>query len=533
MKFLFFLFTASIFAQPTMEWQNTIGGNNMDVNSIILEIPENQGYLVGGSSLSGISGDKTENTRGSWDIWIIKIDNQNNILWQKTIGGSNEDVLAKIFYTNDGGFILGCSSNSNISGEKTENSKGGNDYWIIKLDSLGTIEWQKTIGGNGSDALSHIEQTNDNGYILCGGSNSNISGDKTENRRDPLVPTGLITNDYWIIKLNSTGIILWQKTIGGNDNDFPAQISQTTDGGYIVGGKSLSNISYEKSENSRGNYDFWILKLDVFGEIEWQKTIGGNMLEDYFGGIIFSSDNGYQLGGLSFSGISGDKSEESRGGGDIWLIKLNNNGTIVWQKTIGGSDDDYCSSINKTTNNNLLISSHSYSDISGEKSEESRGLSDLWLLEIDTLGNIVWQKTFGGENYESNPKLIHTEDNGYIVSCSSNSNISGDKNENSTGLSDFWIIKLSTNNLNTTSYTILTSYSPNPFNSELTITTTKNLSNSSLKIYNSIGQLVKKVENIYGNKVILQRENLVSGIYFVQLFENDKMISSQKIIIKD
>ncbi|MFA6060884.1 MAG: hypothetical protein WC756_21985, partial [Taibaiella sp.] len=134
------------------------------------------------------------------------------IKWQKTIGGSGADVLFAMVQTPDNGYIVGGYSASNISGEKTANNKGGNDYWLLKLDSTGNIQWQKTIGGNGEDILSDISLCEDGGYIVSGTSTSGINGDKTDTCRDD--PGSFLGGDLWLLRLSSTGNILWQKTYG-------------------------------------------------------------------------------------------------------------------------------------------------------------------------------------------------------------------------------------------------------------------------------------------------------------------------------
>ncbi|MBK9425746.1 MAG: hypothetical protein IPN54_16785 [Bacteroidetes bacterium] len=186
---------------------------------------------MGGFSQSNASGDKTENNYdtlcATFDYWIVKTDSLGNLIWDITIGGSDEDRLLAIEQTADNGFILGGFSRSNISGVKVENNIGASpttDYWIVKTDSLGNIEWQNTIGGSLYDYLYSIKQTQDGGYILGGMSCSNISGDKTE--------TCLWYGDYWIIKTDSLGTIQWQNTIGGNGNDALFSLVQTSDGGY-------------------------------------------------------------------------------------------------------------------------------------------------------------------------------------------------------------------------------------------------------------------------------------------------------------
>ena len=235
-------------------------------------------------------------------VFIFSCAVAQEIEWQNTIGGNGHDQLRAVRQTGDGGCILGGASVSNISGDKTENSNGDYDYWIVKTDAAGNIQWQNSIGGSGYDYLIAIEQTNDMGYILGGFSSSDSSGDKAENNWD----TSSITYDYWIVKTDSLGNIQWQNNIGGNGVDQLSSIQQTADGGYILGGFSNSNISGDKAENCLGPWDYWIVKTDSLGNIQWQNTIGGNGVDD-LESIKQTADGGYILSGVSGSGISGDK----------------------------------------------------------------------------------------------------------------------------------------------------------------------------------------------------------------------------------
>jgi hypothetical protein len=294
-----------------IEWQNTIGGSGDDQLYSIQQTTDG-GYILGGYSSSDISGDKTENTM-SGDYWIVKTDAVGNIIWQETIGGDVIDHLISIEQTSDGGYILGGYSASNVSGDKTENCLGGWDFWIIKTDSVGSIQWQNTIGGSLADYLYTIEQTSDGGFILGGSSKSNISGDKTEN--------GFGLEDYWIVKIDSNGNVEWQKTFGGSSHDILKSVKQTSDGGFVLGGMSRSNISVNKSENCLGYDDYWVIKTDGIGNIEWENTIGG-IWNDYFSSVFQASDGGFILGGASESTISGDKTQDNIGLLDFWIIKI-------------------------------------------------------------------------------------------------------------------------------------------------------------------------------------------------------------------
>jgi hypothetical protein len=435
---LLILVSASTLYSQEIEWQNTIGGSFPD-DLFSLQKSSDGGYILGGVSLSNISGDKTENCFGLEDYWILKTDSLGNIQWQNTIGGSDWDRLHSIKQTLDGGYILGGYSRSNISGDKTEISLGDFDYWILKTDSFGNILWQNTIGGSGGEILYSIQQTSDGGFLLGGNSYSNISGDKTENN--------IGWGDYWIVKTDSLGSIQWQNTIGGSNYDILYSIEQASDGGYLLGGHSSSNISGDKTENSLGSYDFWIVKVDLLGNIEWQNTIGGSDEESLYS-IEQTNDGGYLLGGTSKSNISGDKTENCKGFYDYWIVKIDSIGNIQWQNTIGGNSGDMLNTIKQARDEGYILGGWSQSNISGNKTENNFGDSsyyDYWVVKTDSLGRIQWQNTIGGSEIDDLKCIDNSNDGSYILGGVSLSNISGDKIENSLGSSDYWIIKLTDN----------------------------------------------------------------------------------------
>ena len=417
---------------PDVIWQNTIGGVESD-NIADIHPTSDGGYILIAGSDSDISGDKNANSKGAIDYWIVKLDAIGNITWQKTIGGSGNDWPKCISQTTDGGYIAGGYSSSGISGDKNEASLGGDDFWIIKLDALGNIEWQNTIGGNSTDLLNDLNQTLDGGFIAGGSSFSGISGDKT---------TPNAANDGWILKLNATGSIEWQKSIRGNLFDILDNIKQTTDGGYIAGLYSESGIGLDKTAPSQGAYDYWIVKLDASGNIMWQNTIGGGA-GDYLYAVSQLSDGSYIVGGTSFSSASGNKTEVLIGGSDLWIVKLDISGNLVWQNTIGGADLDGLNAIRATQDNGFIIGGFSWSDISGDKVENKiiGGVEDAWIMKLNSEGEIVWQNAIGGNNNDFCINIEQCFDGTFIAGVSSGSELSGDKNENTPANVDSWIIK--------------------------------------------------------------------------------------------
>jgi len=515
------IFTA--FSQdPAIIWQNTIGGSDGDF-STVFEATSDGGYILGGYSSSNISGDKTENSNGALDIWIVKIDGSGNIMWQNTIGGAGDDFLISLEQTSDGGYIVGAGSDSNISGDKTENSRGGLDYWILKLNASGNILWQKTYGGAQPEFDLYIVETADGGYFAGGYSDSDISGDKTD-------PTNG-QRDYWALKLDENGNIVWQNSIGGSLVDRPQAAFQTTDGGFIMAGFSNSPISGDKTEESKGGNDYWVVKLDATGNVQWENTIGGND-SDVLRDVIQTLDNGYLLGGYSKSNISGDKSENSQGDFDFWMLKLNSSGIIIWQNTIGGSAIDYPRDIKQLADNTYMIGGWSNSNISGDKTENSNGGYDYWLVRLNTAGGIISQNSIGGSADESGSYIIENADGTFAMFCSSDSNISGDKSENSKGLDDYWVFKttsailgISKNNFGAK----LSAY-PNPTSGIFTINLGESYSETKVIITNMLGQVISNTN--FKNQQILDVEiNGTAGVYSATVQTSDGR-EAKLIIIK-
>jgi len=516
---LFFLHS---FAQdPAIEWQTTIGGSSTDFLTVMEETTDG-GFILGGYSASNISGDKTENSNGLQDIWLVKIDSNGSILWQNTIGGSGDDFLISLKQTTDGGYIVGAGSDSNISGDKTENSRGGLDYWILKLDASGDIIWQKTYGGAQPEFDTYVVQTIDGGYFVGGYSDSNVSGDKTD-------PTNG-QRDYWALKLDTNGNIVWQNSIGGALVDRPQAAFQTADGGYIMGGFSNSGISGDKTESNRGGTDYWVVKLDSSGNVSWEKTLGGSD-SDPLRDMIQTQDGGYLLGGYSRSNANGDKTEDSQGDYDYWIIKLNNSGNVTWQNTIGGSGIDYPRDVKQLADGTYMIAGWSNSNISGDKTENSNGGYDYWLVKLNASGNILSQNSIGGAGDESGTYIIPTSDGGFMMSCSSDSNISGDKNENSEGLDDYWIFKTTSGILgvNEVSEKIGIAVYPNPTNGKIIINLKNNTSGVEVTIINILGEIISSEKDLVGTKIEMNIEGS-SGIYFLNVSTPEGYSNTTKII---
>jgi PKD repeat protein len=416
------------------QWDKRFGGNNSEFFTSMQVTSDGQ-YILGGFSKSGIGGNKTQPSWGEYDYWIIKVGASGFYQWDKRFGGNSYDYLNSFQETTDNGYILGGYSLSGIGGDKTQHSWGGYDYWIVKTDSLGNFLWDKRFGGSDHDMLYSIQQTSDDGYILGGYSWSGISGDKTQPSWGGY--------DYWIVKTDSLGNLQWDRRFGGDLSDYLTSIRQTTDGGYILAGYSWSGLSGDKTEASQGQLDYWIVKADSLGNLVWDKRFGG-IWDDYLTSLQQTSDNGFILGGYSNSGIGGDKTQPSWGGYDYWIVKTDSYGNFQWDRRFGGtSDDNEVGSIVQTSDNGYLIAGASFSSISGDKTEDNLGIRQTWVVKTDWNGVIQWDKTLLTDGYDTRSYAIQTNDGCYLMGNCTSAEIGGDKSQGSWGNNspDYWVIK--------------------------------------------------------------------------------------------
>jgi len=325
-----------------LQWQKCLGGSDDDYAQSIQQT-EDGGYIVAGTTESN-DGDVSGN-HGNYDSWIVKLDETGNIQWQRCLGGSSSDYAQSIQQTNDGGYIVAGYTTSN-DGDVSGNH-GSCDYWIVKLNSSGNIVWQKCLGGSKSDCAQSIQQTNDGGYIVAGYTTSNngdVSGNHHYNYKD-----------YWIVKLDGLLNIQWQKCLGGSDDDEAYSIQQTFDGGYIIAGFTESNDGDVSGNHAKYKNDYWVVKLNETGNIQWQKCLGGSE-NDYAQGIQQTNDGGYIVAGQTSSN-DGDVFG-NHGGYDYWIVKLDETGNIQWHKCLGGSSGDCAQSIQQTSDGGYIVAGY-------------------------------------------------------------------------------------------------------------------------------------------------------------------------------
>jgi hypothetical protein len=422
-----------VFSQaPAKQWDAGFGGTDNEQLAAAQQTSDG-GYITGGYSESGISGDKTQETQGTSDYWVVKTNADGVKQWDARFGGTSVDQLTALQQTADGGYILGGISFSDAGGDKTQASQGQSDYWIVKIDANGVKQWDARYGGSSFDELHSLQQTTDGGYILGGSSFSGISGDKTQATQGG--------KDFWIVKTDGNGVKQWDARFGGTLFEELFSIRQSTDGGYIMGGYSLSDVDGDKTSPAQGRFDYWVVKTNASGIKEWDADFGG-IDDDWLTQLSQTTDGGYILGGWSWSGNTGNKSQAVKGDNDYWIIKINNLGIKQWDKDFGGNTNDYLNAIQQTADGGFILGGYSSSLISGDKTQDTKGGTDYWVVKTDANGVKQWDADFGGSDFDFLYAVQQTADGGYLLGGYTSSGISGDKTQDSKGVNDYWIIKL-------------------------------------------------------------------------------------------
>ena len=506
---LFLLCLNNLSAQLTTQWEKSFGGSNAEFASCISQNFDGS-YIIVGTTDSN-DGQVTGN-HGSSDIWVIKCDSIGNLQWQKCLGGSNYETSWSVTQLSDNNFLIaGWSSSSD--GNISSTNAGSSDSWLVKLDGLGNIIWENSFGGTAMDEAWSVIETNDHSIVFTGRTFSN----------DSIITGNHGASDLWVCKLDSTGTIQWQKCYGGSSVERGNRIIQTNEGGFIISGLTASNDS--DVSGFHGFEDYWILKIDNTGQIEWQKCIGGSLNERAYS-ILQTSDHGYIVSGASSSN-DGDASGQ-HGNGDAWVIKLDSIGNLKWQKMLGGSKTDWFYDLDLSIDGGFIATGYTRSndgDVNGNHSVDSL---DLWLVKLDSLGNLEWQECLGGVQDEGGVSVKETFDLGYVVAGVAESN-NGDVS-NLNGSSDFWVIKFNpisgiekSNELN------LFSIYPNPVKEKIILKANNSLIGKSFQIQDSFGKI------LFRSKINSETNNISitdypDGFYFLSI---EGQVTRKMTILKE
>ncbi len=355
---------------PIITWEKTFGGTHDEGGQSACETSDG-GYIITGSTLS-FGAD-----RG--DVYLVKSDKNGTLVWEKTFGGAQGDNGNSVCETSDGGYI--------IVGYTYAFGAVLSDVYVIKTDSLGTLIWEKTFGGTHDEKGQSVCETSDGGYIITGFTRS----------------FGAADADVYLIKIDNNGTLLWEKVFGGANNDYGNSVCETSDSGYIITGATESF--------GAGDYDVYLIKTDSMGTLVWEKTFGG-IYDNWGESGCETSDGDYIITGMTSSIVTLSS--------DVYLIKIDNNGTLLWEKTFGGTEVDLGFSVCETFDGDYIITGMTSSIVTLS--------SDVYLIKTDSSGTSVWEKTFGGSNNDYAFSVCETSDSGYIITGHSESFGAGDYN---------------------------------------------------------------------------------------------------------
>ncbi|WP_312769888.1 T9SS type A sorting domain-containing protein [Epilithonimonas sp.] len=548
-----FLASGYSYAQETL-WQKSIRSSTQDFLVTMTSTIDRQ-ILVCGSSINASNQMQNPNINNGYDYHILKLDQQGQKIWEKYFGGSRHDYLMSSIATQEGGFVLVGSSFSNISGDKKENNLGGSDVWLVRLNENGEELWQKTLGTKSNDEVSAVVQSTDQGFFVAGNVNDHkkLFGSK----------------DVFISKLDKDGKQIQATILGGKSLDEVTDMIPTPDGGavllvYSTSGKS-ENLNNSESQNSaQGNSsqsvnpqnetsrpeltstvktfigksdenfgagDYWIVKLDKNANVEWQKTYGGS--GDDRPKSIANTQNGYIVVGESRSQSSGNKKENIKEGTDLWLLKLDKSGNEVWQKSYNFGNRDVAMSldvIRKTNKDNFsedkgfLLGGYTQAEEKVKKDDEK-----FWMLYIDTNGKEEWRKYVEGKDKKQQERLTAAKlqsDGSYLLAGTSADHL---------GEENWKVVKLGDKQLEDLVENQDIKIYPNPVENYAYVEIGLNgleegKFNADINLYDFSGKQVQTLKT--QNKVTkINTGNLPQGVYVVTVLTGEKKLST-KIVKK-
>ncbi len=355
----FFIQQTNSVSYSQIEWSKFFGGSQLDWGWSVQQTYD-EGYII--------AGETTSFGAGGYDAWLIKTDGEGSEVWNKTFGGELKDGARSVLITRDSCIVMAGYTDSFGHGYT-------HDFWLIKTDNTGHELWNRTYGGSHSEAGFSVFQTTDGGFIITGYTYSFGAG----------------ANDVWLIKTNPTGYEVWNKTFGGPEGEYGMSVQQTTDQGFIIAGST--------SSFGDGNDDGWLIKTDSDGNELWNKTIGGGN-NDWFGSVAQTRDGGYI--------VTGDTASFSTGGYDAWFIKTDGSGVSQWQTVCGEAffhETGY--SIQQMNDGGFIAT--------GSITSRNTSLSDLWVRELNSSGTEQWYLMFPGAKNDCGYSVRPTKDGGSVV----------------------------------------------------------------------------------------------------------------------
>ncbi|HDG62344.1 MAG TPA: hypothetical protein ENG15_05010 [Thermotoga sp.] len=365
--FVFLLFFSAIVFPETMVWQKCLGGSGIDI-AYMIKVWEKEYVIVGETSSND---EDVSMNHGKSDAWVVVLNRDGKIIWERTFGGSENDVAYAVSCCTDSLIVAGSSYSKNFV-----KNRGKCDVFILRIDENGNVIWKRSIGGSEKDFVYDVVCMKDEGVVLVGKTLSK-DGDFTGNH-------GSV--DAWIAKLDRSGNLLWLRCFGGIWDDRFLKVQEVKDGFIVVGYTNSKDVL-----KTHGKGDLWIVKLDFQGNTIWQKCLGGSQEDRGLSLVI--ADDGYVVCGYSHS-KDGDVGE-NHGKCDGWIVKVDKNGEILWKDVVGGLKMDKLFSICKMDEGYVSVGFSYSKSIPGW-----HGSSDFWILKLSESGNVLKQRCFGGRSWD-------------------------------------------------------------------------------------------------------------------------------------
>jgi hypothetical protein len=531
---LFLCTTLGLSAQQVV-WQKDIKSTTQDFLSQVTTTIDQQ-YLITGSTIQSKSQSPEANSQkqnNGYDFHLIKLNGQGEEVWEKYFSGQNHDYLSATVATQEGGFLVSGTSYSSKGLDKKDNSKGGSDIWLIRLNEFGDELWQKTLGTPSDEEARAVIQTTDLGFFVAG----NVQN----------LSKGYGSKDAWIIRLDKDGKELSQLILGGKGLDEVEKMIPTRDGGALLGiysrssevrdsgvrnpetqlptGQSATSTAISQLPKASVNFgegDYWIVKLDKNGKVEWEKNYGGKG-DDHIRTLALTS-NGYVIGGESRSERSGNKTVGIEEGTDLWLVALNERGEEQWQKSYNFGNRDILMSMSaiqgQDNTKGILLGGYTPAEGRIEKDDNT-----FWMLYVDGNGNELWRKHVSGESRQREEKLSDLKLNrdGSIVLAGTSATELGKENWKIVKLGDKQVDQL------IEKYDI--KIYPNPVSDYAYIEIGSQFKDAEIFLYDMSGRQLQNLKT--KNKVTkINTQSLVQGAYLVTIKTDTNKTANAKLIKK-
>ncbi|WP_073066465.1 T9SS type A sorting domain-containing protein [Chryseobacterium oranimense] len=491
-------------------WQKDIKSNTQDFLSQITTTIDGQ-YLITGSSIQSSklqAEDSKQN--GGYDFHLIKLNQQGEEVWEKYFSGQNHDYLSASVATQEGGFLVAGTSYSGKGLDKKEDSKGGSDIWLIRLNEFGDELWEKTLGGSSDEEARAVIQSTDFGFFVAGNVQNSAKGYGSK--------------DVLIVKLDKDGKEISQLILGGKGLDEVEKMIPTKDGGALLGVYSRSNAGGSKKTENFGEGDYYIIKLSKEGKVEWEKSFGGKS-DDHIRTLALTS-TGYLIGGESRSERSGNKSVGIEEGTDLWLISLNERGEELWQKSYSFGNRDILMgtsvlhSADDKASKGILLGGYTQAEGKIQTDDET-----FWMLYLDQEGNEKWRKHVKGESRKREERLsdIKLNRDGSIILAGTSAEELGKEN---------WkIIKLGDKQLDQLIEKQDIKIYPNPVSDYAYVEISFDFKEADIMLYDMGGRQLQSLKT--KNKVTkINTQNLIQGAYLVAIKTDNNKTANAKLIKK-